>query len=75
LHFSRARGSIVQAGIFGTFVTTKVQADFNKLFALMQKVTNPPAGRAGRSRLNKNSLNTKEFLKYRWHSSLTFSHK
>jgi hypothetical protein len=31
---------------------------FNKLFALMQKVTNPPAGRAGRSRLNKNSLNT-----------------
>jgi hypothetical protein len=35
LHFSRARGSIVQAGIFGTFVTTKVQADFNKLFALI----------------------------------------
>ncbi|MBE0662807.1 MAG: hypothetical protein IH597_10080 [Bacteroidales bacterium] len=31
---------------------------FNKLFGLTQKVTNPPARRAGRSRLNKNSLNT-----------------
>jgi hypothetical protein len=26
------RGSIVQAGIFGTFVTTKVQADFQQIF-------------------------------------------
>jgi hypothetical protein len=38
LHFPRA-GGFVWAGIFGTFVTTKVQAFSHKLFGLTQKVT------------------------------------